>query len=621
MADDLQEQVEGRISLAAAIAAQYAEAEATLFEAISKALAKGNDAPLQASARLEEVQALSQQAEKVLRDLEALASTALEEGVSQAWQDGFERASQELEGLGEGHGISPSAGLAQLLKEALGLLPDLTTGALRQVGDIYRQVIAETAPLALTGAATRQQVMTKALQKFAAKGITFFDGKNRTWSISSYAEMAARTAMARAANEGHLQTLRENGHDLVMVSRAPYSCPVCDPWEGKVLSQGGAVGDRQEKNFLTGEMVTVRVAGTVAQARAAGLQHPNCKHTFGVFLPGLTKPPPKPEAEGTYEDTQQQRYLERQIRGWKRRAAAAPPGSDERKAATRHLRAYQEQMKEHLDKTGLLRQKAREQVRADETTDPLKHPVLKPKPKAAPTPQGDLTQRDDAAEVTPRRSSSMRDAARHRSNEEGVQWLRANMPPIPPSRWRPDEYDAIHRYTDDDYERMNDALRDGGGSDQTLRLIERLDRAMTRQRVPEAVIVHRGVDSRYTAANGVNMDSPDEMYGLIGRVLRDKAYMSTSAGSRAAFSGMPVLLMLRVPSGHGAINVEGLTAHPGERELLLRRDTTYIVHSVYKVKGKWFIEAEVVPDEWFGDAPLDDWEPDAFGDAHRGYTA
>lgn len=870
---DLQEQVDERISLAAAIAAQYAEAETQLFEAISKALAKGSAMPMQASARLAEVHVLSQQAEKILGDLEALASTALAQGVTKAWQDGFERASQELAELGESQGISPGAGLAQLLKEALGLLPDLTSGALRQVNDIYRQVIAETAPLALTGAATRQQVTTKALQRFAARGITFFDGKNRTWSISSYAEMAARTAMARAANEGHLETLRGQGRDLVMVSRAPYSCPLCDPWEGKVLSQGGAVGDRQEKNVLTGEMVTVRVAGTVSQARAAGLQHPNCKHTFGVFLPGLTKPPPKVEAKGTYEDTQEQRHLERQIRGWKRRAAAAPPGSEERKTANRHLRAYQEQMREHLDKTGLLRQRDREKVRADETTDPLKHPSLNPKPQAkatpkakpAPTPaqqpvaqptpaaqqeekptpatpptgvaagdfsklrqvggqsgsnpgglyedengnrwyvkvqrseqhaaneiaaarlyseagirapeihrgngapglpdgpqtasriedgrqaspeelrgparegfavdawlanwdtagltfdnmllnrrgevvridpggallfraQGepkgsnfgntvpewttlrdpstapeasqlfsgmtrdeelaalrrveqvtpaairrivaeaglpdsvantliarrdDLLKRKDAAQETPRRRSSMRDAVRHQSNEDGVRWLRDKMPAIPEEEWlragRADEAEAVWEYTDDAYTPMNNALRYGGGDAETRRLIESLDRAMTRQKVPEAIILHRGVDSGYASANGVDMKSPDEMYGLIGRVLRDEAYMSASAGARSAFSNLPIQIMLRVPAGHEALNVDGLSANPGERELILRRKTTYIVHSVYKVKGQWFIEAEVVPDDWFDDAPLDDWEPDAFGDAHAGY--
>lgn len=636
---DLQDQVEERVSLAAAIAVQYVEAEMQLFEAISKALAKGNDAPMQASARLAEIQQLNKQAEKILRDLETLASDALAQGVTKAWQDGFERASRELAELGESQGISPGAGLAQLLKEALGLLPGITTGALRQVNDIYRQVIAETTPLALTGAATRRQVTTRALQKFAARGITFFDGKGRTWSISSYAEMAARTAMARAANEGHLETLRKQGRDLVVVSRAPYSCRLCDPWEGKVLSQGGAIGDRQEKNVLTGEMVTVHVAGTVAQARAAGLQHPNCRHTFGVYLPGLTKPPPKVEAKGTYKDTQQQRYLERQIRGWKRRAAAAPPGSGERKIANQHLRAYQEQMKEHLDKTGLLRQRDREQVRADETTNPLEHPSLKSKPKPAPEPASPPKQEsaaqptfasrtgvaaDDSSKLSRdgRRASSMRDAVRHRSNDEGMRWLRENMPAIPRDEWiragRRDEFDAIYRYTGDDYTKINRALRTGRGSEETWRLIESLDSAMTRQQVPEPVIVHRGVDSRYTQAQGVDINSPEEMYSLIGRVLRDKAYMSTSVGARAAFSGMPVKLMVRVPAGHQAINVDGLTAFPGERELLLRRDTTYIIHSVYKVKGEWYIEAEVVPDKWFDEAP-DDWEPDAFGDAHTGY--
>ncbi|GGO63182.1 phage minor capsid protein [Nonomuraea cavernae] len=624
---DLMEAVDERIAFAASISARYAEAEEHLFEVIAKALAKGGNTPQQASARLAEVQALGLQAEKVLKELEALASKSLEEGVTKAWQDGFVRASQELERLGEDQGITPGKGLAQLLKEALGLLPPLTTGALRMVNDVYRQVIAETTPLALTGAITREQATTQALQKFAAKGITFFDGKNRTWSISSYAEMAARTAMARAANEGHLQTLAANGRDLVMVSRAPYRCPRCLPWEGKVLSQTGSTGDRQEKNVLTGEMVTVRVAGTVAQARAAGLQHPNCKHTFGVYLPGMTKPPPKVEAKGTYEDTQQQRYLERQIRGWKRRAAAAPAGSPEKKVAEQHAKAYQAQMKEHLDKTGLLRQSSRERIRPDETTSPDLHPSLKPpKPKPAPAgPAASTTQAKQLAATAPTisgRTSSMRDAARHRTNAEGLQWIQSKMPGIPKKGWARDELQAIRKYTGFSYSPMNRALRGpaGTGSPETRQLIDDLDKAMTRQSVPEPVIVHRGVKSDFTKANGVDLGSQEEMEGLVGRVLRDKAYMSTSVGRNAAFSDNPIALAVRVPAGHNALNVDGLTVNPGERELILRRNTTYIVHAVYKVNNKWFVEVEVVPDDWFDNGPPADWRPDPLGDVDTGYS-
>ncbi|WP_219470835.1 phage minor capsid protein [Nonomuraea rhizosphaerae] len=628
---DLLEQVEERIALAAAISTRYAEAEEHLFEVVAKAVAKSGSAPQQASARLAEVKALGLQAEKVLKELESFAAQALEEGVTKAWQDGFVRASQELERLGEDKGISPGKGLAQLLKEALGLLPALTTGALRQVNDIYRQVIAETTPLALTGAVTREQATTRALQKFAAKGITFFDGKNRTWSISSYAEMAARTAMARAANEGHLQTLRENGRDLVMVSRAPYTCPLCDPWEGKVLTQAGAAGDRQEKNVLTGEIIAVHVAGTVAQARAAGLQHPNCKHTFGVYLPGLTKPAPKPAAKGTYEDTQQQRYLERQIRAWKRRAAAAPPGSAEKKAAEQHTKAFQAQMKEHLDKTGLLRQRNRERVRPDETTTPDLHPSSKPPPaapsSAKPKSANSTPLMRAKAHATTRptasgRKSSMRDAVRHRTNADGEQWINTKMAPIPRSRWDNDELRAIEAYTGSAYTSMNSALRGPprSGRPETRKLIDDLDKAMTRQSVPEPVIVHRGVDDGFTKANGVDLGSDEEMEGMVGRVLRDKAYMSTSVGRQAAFHLNDIALAVRVPAGHPALNVEGLTSNPGERELLLRRGTTYVVHSVYKVNSQWYVEAEIVPDDWFDTGPPADWRPDPLGDIDTGYS-
>lgn len=343
------------LAQARALAALYADAEEHLFETVRKALLKGGGEPQYAGDRFADVRTLRKQAEQVVKRLEKLAEKAAADGITQAWQEGLQRAMDELQHLGGDNLITPGQGVAQLVQQTLGKLKATHEAALRTVDDIYRQVIAEVTGRALIGAETRRDATVRALQKFAAKGITTFDSKGRSWSMSSYAEMATRTAMARAANEGHLSTLRENGRDLVIVSRAPYRCPVCVPWEGKVLSQAGSAGDRQEVNVLTGDPVTVQVVATVEEARAAGLQHPNCRHTFSIYLPGLTKPPPKVEPASTYADTQQQRYLERQIREWKRRAAAAPEGSPEKKAANQHVKAYQAKMREHLDKTGLKR--------------------------------------------------------------------------------------------------------------------------------------------------------------------------------------------------------------------------------------------------------------------------
>ncbi|MFI0242547.1 phage minor capsid protein [Streptomyces sp. NPDC016845] len=208
-----------------------------------------------------------------------------------------------------------------------------------------------------------------ALAKFADRGITgFVDTRGRAWNLTSYVEMASRSALGRAAVQAHTDRLGAAGVELVIVSDAPEECPRCKPREGKVLRRDGAVGaGTVEVEHATEDdrMVSVRVAGSLPEARAAGLMHPNCRHNVSIYLPGLTRPagPKKARSRATYEQSQRQRYLERQVRTWKRRPAAAVDDV-ERKAANAKVRAYQGRIRELVAETDLPRKSHREQIRS-----------------------------------------------------------------------------------------------------------------------------------------------------------------------------------------------------------------------------------------------------------------
>jgi hypothetical protein len=193
--------------------------------------------------------------------------------------------------------------------------------------------------------------------------------------MASYAEMAVRSVTGRAAIEGHVDQLTALGEQLVIVSAAALDCPLCEPWQGEVLAINGASGPHTiraphaiQPTGLRGllrapEQVTVHVAGSLTEARAAGLFHPNCRHNISVYLPGVTqRPETPPHPQGaTYEDTQQQRYYERQVRAWKRRAAAALDDAARRQANAR-VRDYQAKIRELVDAKGLARKPHREQI-------------------------------------------------------------------------------------------------------------------------------------------------------------------------------------------------------------------------------------------------------------------
>jgi hypothetical protein len=189
------------------------------------------------------------------------------------------------------------------------------------------------------------------MRRFADRGIaSFTDRAGRRWQLTSYAEMAVRTSVGRAATEAHMRTLGEAGVDLVIVSDSPRECPLCRPWERSVLTVGGPDGERTvEAEHATedGRTVRVSVAGSLDEARRAGLQHPNCRHSVSAYTPGITPVEDAASDPAGYEAGQRQRKIERNIRRWKNREAAAVTPEAQR-AARAKTRQWQGAMRDHL---------------------------------------------------------------------------------------------------------------------------------------------------------------------------------------------------------------------------------------------------------------------------------
>jgi hypothetical protein len=327
--------------LAAAVSTLYEQAELALIEKITQALADGLDSPLWADLKLAAVGHLRTAIEDIIAALQADAAGAIHQAVAEAYERGAQAAVVELGALAATAPAIPAG--TQAVDRLVAALVQETGPAhlrmLRQGLDVYRQVIAEATSAPLLGATTRREAAGRALARFADRGVTgFVDRAGRAWNLTSYVEMATRSALGRAAVDAHTARLGAAGIDLVVVSDAPEECERCRPWEGKVLRRDGPSGpDTVEAEHATEDdrMVRVRVAGSLPEARAAGLMHPNCRHSISIYLPGLTRPRPKPPSRATYEETQKQRYYERQVRAWKRKAAAAVDDAARAKANAR----------------------------------------------------------------------------------------------------------------------------------------------------------------------------------------------------------------------------------------------------------------------------------------------
>ncbi|WP_350347254.1 phage minor capsid protein [Agromyces sp. G08B096] len=238
-------------------------------------------------------------------------------------------------------------------------LEDVRRRITRLPDDIYKMIAPHGAIYqVLSNDVTPAQAQAMAWRVFVSQGVTgFTDRSGRDWSLSAYVEMAVRTAAARAQNASHLARMRAIGVEYFTVPTSAHPCPLCFPWQGRVI---------------TAEPIpdpVIPVAGTIEQATAAGLFHPNCAHVLIPVYPGITQLEPgvwTEELQREYTLSQRQRAIEREIRKAKRQAEYALT-PEARADAIGKLRHEQARMRSFIADTGFLRDSRREQV---DLTDP-----------------------------------------------------------------------------------------------------------------------------------------------------------------------------------------------------------------------------------------------------------
>ncbi|MET8098818.1 phage minor capsid protein [Streptomyces sp. NPDC005236] len=335
----------------------FEQAELRLLGIIARQLSAGLDAPGWAERKLAAIQQMRRASQAVVDELGKAVELEVFDVVAEAYNEGHRAAVAELGALSDDSralvdDVTPNAqAVDRLAQETVDLVTSTHRSILRAVADRFRAIVAEVTATPLLGTGTRRQATQDAMRRFADQGITsFVDRAGRRWQLTSYAEMAVRTSVGRAATEAHMRTLSDAGIDLVIVSDTPRECPLCRPWEGRVLAIDGPTGERTvevEHAVEDGRMIPVKVAGTLDEARLAGFQHPNCRHSVSAYTPGLTVPEQAESDPAGYEAGQRQRAIERNIRKHRRREAAAVTPEAQR-AARLKVRQWQGAMRDHL---------------------------------------------------------------------------------------------------------------------------------------------------------------------------------------------------------------------------------------------------------------------------------
>ncbi len=243
--------------------------------------------------------------------------------------------------------------MERLMQDVVQVEQTAEIAALRTMDDVYRRTVNRAQLAMAAGETTLTKAIDMAVREFLEKGlnsIVYRDGRHV--DIADYVRMVLRTTSTRAQLQGKSKRFAELGYDTVLISQYGGCSETCEPWQGRVYIDdvftiwNGEINGDSGKSRYCGKWFPL-----LSSAIRGGLFHPNCRHTMGLYIDGVTKIPPPIPAEQIRKQREleaRQRAMERKIRKLKRLEAGtqAPQAVKE---YGRKARAAQQELKAFVD--------------------------------------------------------------------------------------------------------------------------------------------------------------------------------------------------------------------------------------------------------------------------------
>ena len=218
----------------------------------------------------------------------------------------------------------------------------------------------------ISGAFSYQDAVKNAVKGLAKDGI---DAIIYPTGHKDKMDVAVRRAVLTGVNQTaaklSLARMEEMDCDFLETTAHPGARPSHAEWQGKIFSRSGQSGRYPDFVRSTGY-------GT-----GAGLCGWNCRHSFFPYFEGLSeraysreklkeyetvKVTYNGQELSVYEASQQQRYIERQIRRWKREYMAMDAAGADTTEASVKLAQWRAKQKDFINQTGLDEDNFRSQV-------------------------------------------------------------------------------------------------------------------------------------------------------------------------------------------------------------------------------------------------------------------
>lgn len=254
-----------------------------------------------------------------------------------------------------------SAGLKRtggILKNMTGTTANTSTGQLEDALDRAYLMVS-------TGATDYNTAIRRAVKDLARQGvgaITYPSG--HVDSLEVVVRRAVLTGVNQTALQLQMDLADEMGSDLVETTAHGGARPEHALWQGQVFSRSGKSPKYPDFARSTG------------YGSGAGLGGWNCRHSFYPYFDGSPRAYSKADLKSyeaknyryngkdmtEYEASQQQRYIERQIRRWKREYTAMDAAGQDTYESAAKVKQWQDAQKDFVRQTGIKRQSAREQI-------------------------------------------------------------------------------------------------------------------------------------------------------------------------------------------------------------------------------------------------------------------
>ena len=221
-----------------------------------------------------------------------------------------------------------------------GKLETLYQGMLKGMGQKYIEIVNVATAKHALGYSGRK-AMDEIVQNWIGSGLPLIqDRGGRQWTAEAYAQTLVRSTSNEMAFQAQMDYCTENDEDLVEVSSHLGARPLCEADQGKVYS-------------LSGTSTKYPPFSSTSYGEPAGLFGVNCRHTMAPFRDGMEKtwePYGKRENRKVYEESQEQRRLEREVRKAKKAGLAE------------RVRQKEQVLQEYVTMTDRRRETGRERV-------------------------------------------------------------------------------------------------------------------------------------------------------------------------------------------------------------------------------------------------------------------